>query len=333
MAQGPKIAIAGAGSIGCYVGGCLALAGREVRLLARPRIVEAAAQGLRMTDYEGRDRTVSMAATQEPADALADADIILVTVKSGQTLEMAELIEQHAPQHAIIVSLQNGVENAERIAAATLKSRRTVVPGMVPFNVVQSDNGKPRFHRGTEGAVMVRQGHGLGAVLGVDGLPAKEAEDMNAVLWGKLLLNLNNALNALSGLPLAEQISDREWRRLLADQMDEALAAMAAGRIRAAALSGVSPSLVPTILRLPNWLFKRVARRMLTIDPEARSSMWEDLQRRRRTEIDEFQGAVQRLGYVHNVKTPLSRLIAELVREAEGAGTGSPELKPHHLRL
>lgn len=327
-----KIAIAGAGSIGCYVGGCLALAGGDVTLLARPRVVEAAAKGLHLTDYEGRDRTVQLAASDDPQVVLADADIVLVTVKSGQTSDMAALIEQYAPARAIIVSLQNGVENAERITAATLKSRRIVVPGMVPFNVAQMEGEGLRFHRATEGAVTVKSGHGLAEALNVEGLPTKEASDMNPILWGKLLLNLNNALNALSGLPLAEQLSDRAWRRLLAEQMDEALAAMAAGNIKPAPLAGVSPGLLPTILRLPNWLFRRVARRMLAIDPQARSSMWDDLEQGRATEIEEFQGAVRNLGYAHDVKTPLSLKIIELVRAAEAAGEGSPKLQPHRVR-
>lgn len=331
MAHHPKIAVAGAGSVGCYVGGCLALDGRDVTLLARPRIVEAAGRGLRITDYEGRDRVLppgKITATSDPRQALAGAGVVLVTVKSGQTREMAALIGSHAPPEAVIVSLQNGVENADRIAAV-LGSGRVVVPGMVPFNVVQSP---VRFHRGTEGAMTVRSGHGLAATLGVEGLPAREVEDMAQVLWGKLLLNLNNALNALSGRPLADQLSDRAWRRLLADQMDEALAAMAAADIKPAALAGVAPALVPPVLRLPNWLFRRVARRMLAIDPEARSSMWEDLERRRPTEIDELQGAIRRLGLVHGVPVPLTTRIMELVRAAEAAEARPPGLGPNQIR-
>ncbi len=332
MVQSPKIVVAGAGSIGCYVGGCLTLAGRSVTLLARPRVVEAARKGLRVTDYEGRDRHVVVEATDEPASALSGADMVLVTVKSGQTTEMAELIEQYAPQQAMVVSLQNGVDNVGRIGAATLKSRKLVVPGMVPFNVLQTGDDRLRFHRGTEGAVIVGAGHNLAELLGADGLPVKETGDMAPVLWGKLLINLNNALNALSGLPLAEQLANRDWRKLLADQMDEALRTMEAGNIKPAAFAAVSPGMLPTVLRLPNWIFTRVARRMLAIDPHARSSMWEDLERGRVTEIDELQGAVQRLGSAYDIKTPLTSRIVRLVQAAEAARAGSPKLSPQQVR-
>ncbi len=88
-------------------------------------------------------------------------------------------------------------------------------------------------------------------------------------------MNLNNAPNALSNLPLAEQLADRKWRQLVADQMSEALNIMTAHGIERAKIQGVKPALLPWILRLPNFLFRVVARKMLAIDPRARSSMWE----------------------------------------------------------
>ena len=125
---------------------------------------------------------------------------------------------------------------------------------------------------------------------------------MKAVLWGKLLMNLNNALVALSGLPLASELADRRWRLILAGQIDEALRAMKASGIEPARIAGLRPALLPKVLRLPDWLFRLLARRMLAIDPEARSSMWDDLQRGRPTEIGELQGAV--LGLAERTGTP-----------------------------
>ena len=91
------------------------------------------------------------------------------------------------------------------------------------------------------------------------------------------------------------------------------------------------PGSIPRILRLPNWLFRTVARRMLAIDPQARSSMWEDLQRRRVTEIDYMQGAILKLGRKSEMRTPLSERIIALVKRAEAAGAGSPSLLPDQI--
>ncbi|CCV10066.1 2-dehydropantoate 2-reductase (fragment) [Mesorhizobium sp. STM 4661] len=221
------IAIAGAGSIGCYAGGCLALAGRKMVLLARPRIEDALRKdGLRVSDLDGRDRHIApeaLTVTADPVAAMSGADIVLVTVKSGATEDMAALIAAHAHPDAMVVSLRNGVSNADRLRAG-LAGRR-VFAGMVPFNVVQSPGGELPFrvHRASEGKVMIEEGAaGLVDLLNVDGFAVTTHGDMKAVQWGKLLMNLNNALVALSGLPLATELSDRRWRLILAGQIEEA---------------------------------------------------------------------------------------------------------------
>jgi 2-dehydropantoate 2-reductase len=330
------IAIAGAGSIGCYVGGCLALAGRKVVFLGRGRVVEAMREsGLRVSDLDGRDRRVeaqAISATDDPATALRDADVILVTVKSGATGEMAGLIAAHGRPEAVVVSLQNGVDNADRLRAA-LPGRR-VLTGMVMFNVVQSPDGETplRAHRASQGEVMIDDGvDGLVGLLDVDGLAVEARADMKAVQWSKLLMNLNNALVALSDLPLARQLADRSWRAILAAEIDEALAAMRAAGIAPARITGLPPSLLPKVLRLPDWLFGILARRMLAIDPQARSSMWDDLKRGRPTEIDELQGAVIRLAKQAGIPTPLNERVTALVRQAEAAKRGPPGLTPDEV--
>ena len=196
---------------------------------------------MRMSDLDGARPRIWLRApsrlTSDPAAAFAQADVILVTVKSGATEEMADLIARHAPPGAIVVSLQNGVGNVDRLRAQ-LGDERAVVGGMVPFNVVQTReaDGRPRFHRATSGTLLI--GSGI-AGLRVAARCARRRRGgarrhARRVQWGKLLFNLNNALNALSGLPLATQLADRRWRRLLAAQIEEALAVLEASGIRPA---------------------------------------------------------------------------------------------------
>jgi len=329
------IVVAGAGSIGCHAGACLALAGRDVTLLARPRVADAVrAGGLRVSDIDGFDRLLADDAIAVTVDAsvLTDADVVLVAVKSGDTAAMAELVARHAPESAVVVSLQNGIDNAAKLRAAL--GRRRVVAGMVPFNVVQSAEGELplHVHRASAGTVLIEAGdESLRKLLDVAGFAVAAHADMPGVQWGKLLMNLNNALVALSGLPLAAQLADARWRRILAGQIDEALAAMKANGITPAKVTTVPPALLPTVLRLPDWLFLRLAKRMLAIDPMARSSMWEDLERRRNTEIDALQGVI--LGLARKAGTPatLTERIVALVRDAETKGKGSPRLKPEQV--
>ena len=215
-----RTVVAGAGSVGCYIGACLALEGRDVTLLMRPALAEAIARhGLVVSDLDGINRPVAASAVRlatDPAAALAGADIILVTVKSGDTAAMAALIAEHGASGATVVRLQNGVGNVDTLLER-LGGMARVVPGMVPFNVVQTraQGQPPRFHRATSGTVLIGTGvAGLRETLSARGLAVAERRDMAGVVWGKLLLNLNNALNALAGVPLATELADPRWRNL-----------------------------------------------------------------------------------------------------------------------
>ena len=240
MSAGRTIAIAGAGSIGCFVGGMLVAGGRRVALLARPRVIgEIEASGLRPTSFEGFDQTIAanQFALSENPSIISDAAVVLVTVKSADTIAMADVIARHAPPDVVIVSLQNGVGNT-----AMLRNRlpgRRVLGGMVPFNVIALGQG--RFHRATSGDIVIEQDEARTAeMLSVPGLKMRPTDNIDGVQWGKLLLNLNNALNALADLPLRRQLAQRPWRRLFADQVAEGLAA-----IRAEGIKPVSPTPIP----------------------------------------------------------------------------------------
>ncbi|WKA28342.1 2-dehydropantoate 2-reductase [Bradyrhizobium roseum] len=332
MVAGPTIGIAGAGSIGCFVGGMLAAGGRPVALLARSRVIaEIEAHGLRPTSFEGFDQVIARGrfALSENPSVFADAGIVLVTVKSADTAAMADLIARHAPAAAVIVSLQNGVGNA-----AVLRDRlpgRRVLGGMVPFNVMALGAG--RFHRATSGDIVIeRDDADTAERLSVPGLTVRPTGNIEGVQWGKLLLNLNNALNALSGQPLRRQLGSRPWRQLFADQLAEALAAMRAEGIDPVSSTPIPPSWMPTLLRLPDFIFEPLLGRTMKIDPEARSSMWEDLKHGRRTEIDYLQGVITEIAGRRGLQAPLSRRIVALIRQAERDAKGSPGLTPAQVR-
>ena len=94
--------------------------------------------------------------------------------------------------------------------------------------------------------------------------------------------------------------------------------------IKPAKLTKAPPFLVPWILLLPNWLFRVIAQQMLAIDPLARSSMWDDLQKGRPTEIEFLNQAVVELAFQQGLTAPVNERIVGLIREAESSGGGSP---------
>jgi 2-dehydropantoate 2-reductase len=332
MISDRPIGIAGAGSIGCFVGGMLAAAGRRVALLARQRVIgEIEAGGLQLTSFEGFERTIASNALTLSDDPkiFSDAGVVLVTVKSADSAGIAEIIAQHAPADAVIVSLQNGVGNA-----AVLRERlpgRRVLAGMVPFNVIA--RGPGRYHRATSGDIVIEQDDaGTAAALSVPGLTLRSTDNIAGVQWGKLLVNLNNALSALADLPLRQQLAQREWRRLFADQIAEGLAAIRAEGITPVSSTPIPPGWMPYLLRFPDAIFELLLGRTMKIDPEARSSMWEDLQRGRRTEVDYLQGVITEIANRRGLQAPLSSRIVALIKDAEAKGKGSPGLTPDQVR-
>lgn len=340
MSQGSKtvqipenanIVIAGAGSIGCFVGGLLAAQGHRVCLWGRPRIIDAIREGgLKLSDGEDLDVKIEpeqLALSTSP-DCMADADVILLAAKSLVTQEIADEIAKYAPPNAIVLSLQNGVRNP-RILRKTLP--QTVVATMIPFNVVLSEGN--HFQRTTFTAEIVMEWQAeLADFLSGDLIRFTPQKEFNEIAWGKLLLNINNAINALGGLPVKQQLMDPQWRRLMAHVVEESIRVMSAAGIRHQSVAPVSMTMFCWILRLPTWLFQRIANSMLKVDPQARASMWEDLQQKRLTEIDEFQGLIIELAEANNCSADLNRRIYQLVKDAEQAAAGSPGLSVDFIR-
>jgi 2-dehydropantoate 2-reductase len=310
----------GAGSVGCWIGGALAATGSPVVFVGRPRVLGALAQaGLTVSDLDGRREHLSPASLNLAADVPAGLTprLVLFTVKSGATAQAAAQLAAALPPATPVLSLQNGIGNAER--ARTAAPGLVWLPGLVPYNIAELAPG--HFHRGTGGALVAEDHAALRAALPDferARLKLKLHPDLRALQWGKLLMNLNNPVNALSGLPLRAQLLDRGYRVCLAALQTEALAALQAAGMEPAQVGALPPRRVPLLLKLPTPIFKRIAARMLRIDDAARSSMADDLRLGRPTEIDAFCGEVVRLAAAHGRAAPRNETISTLVRSWAG---------------
>ncbi len=314
-AAGPVLVL-GAGSVGCYLGGLLALAGLDVVFVGRARVIDGLRrEGLRLSDLSGRDQHLAPALLRlhEQIPAGLRPALTLLCVKSGATAAAAQELAAALRAGSLVVSLQNGLNNATlgRSLAPQLQWRA----GMVPFNIAELGPG--HYHRGTAGVLAVEDDAALDALApawAAQGLTLKRLPDLRPLQWGKLLLNLNNPVNALSGLPLRAQLLQRGYRRCFAALQREALGLMAEAGIVPAQLTPLKPAHLPRVLALPTPLFRLLARRMLRIDTKARSSMADDLRQGRPTEIDALSGEVLRLAASLGRTAPLNERISELVK-------------------
>jgi len=275
-----NVAIFGAGSIGCYLGGLLAHAGAELTFIGRERFrSEIDANGLTLTHFERDEISLSpdkFTFSLDPKEISA-ADIILLTTKSQDTAEASKTIATHANADAIIISFQNGVRNPEILREAL--SQR-VLGAVVPFNV--TGTGPGRFHCGTEGDLTVQSIDKLDlkvlqALFAKSGQGLAISDNILAVQWGKLL-----------GGTLREGLLQRDYRRALALVVEEGLSVAKGAGIEPAAFGKADAAKMIRILRLPNFIYKIIMNKIVKIDAAARSSMLDDLEMGRVSEIESF---------------------------------------------
>jgi 2-dehydropantoate 2-reductase len=319
MAGAPHIVIHGAGAVGCFIGGAWLAAGCKVAFLGRESVrAEIEGHGLGLSDYDGWKLHIAPSLIDfatKPA-ALKQADLIALCVKCTGTEAAAKEIARHGKPGATVVSFQNGVSNIAMLQKLLPKFQ--VVQGMVPFNVAH--RGKGRFHKGVSGELVAQETplmRGVAERVATGPGRLRLAEHMAGIAWGKLLINLNNAVNALSGRPLLEQLKERNYRRVVAASIVEALDILAAAGIEPTQIGPVPPKLLPHVIAAPDFLFNNIFLRIQKIDSHARSSMADDLAAGRTTEIDYLNGEVVKLASSLGREAPVNATIVELIKARE----------------
>lgn len=322
-----RILIYGAGSTGCFIAAECLSSGLDTSLVCRARVANAITKSgaLRFSDYTGANASATLPQmfTELPDPQETTFDLCLVTLKchhlEGAVDDLIQLVNSGCELHF----LQNGLNAFKKLPA--LNSLKHCFSGITPFNVVMlEEKDSLTFHKGTEGALQLQSTpltEKLRHAFRQTGKELELYEDIQPIVFGKLLLNLNNALNALSGIPLKQQLEDRKLRLVLAAAMREYLSVCKALNQKLKISAPISPLLLPALLSLPTFLFKRIAKKMLEIDPLARSSMWEDINAGRKTEIEFLNEMVVTLGKENGIACPANEKICRLIARLERGET------------
>lgn len=292
-----KIAVMGAGAVGCYYGALLARAGHDVTLIGRPQHVQAIRQQGLLFDSPSYRGHVSVHAHTEPS-AVSDADWVLVCVKSTDTDATATAIRPYLTPKARVFSLQNGVDNAARLQAAL---HRPVMATVVYVATEMAGPGHVRHHG--RGELVIGPGADsaqLAQVFQAAGIPVQVSDNVIGALWSKLILNCAyNALSAIAQLPYGRLVQGPGVWQVMRDVMLECQAVANA--------DGVEVPGDP-------WLaIEAIARTM----PGQQSSTAQDLARGRRSEIDHLNGYVVRRGEALGIPTPINRVLHSAVKLLE----------------
>ena len=303
-----RVAVLGAGAVGCFYGGMLARAEHEVMLIGRPLHVEVFRKsGLH---FEGLrfDEQVSVKASTEP-EAVRGARLVLFSVKSTDTETAAEQIAPHLDADAIVLNLQNGVDNTERIVS---RIGRMVIPAVVNVATEMAGPGHLKHHgRGDlvigalEDPVPPALQQALESVqrwLVAAEVPVEASDNIRGALWGKLAVNCAyNAISALGNAAYGKMVESMGIRAVMHEATTEVLAVAAACGVR------MAPD---TIERVAG-----IAGSMAT----QRSSTAQDLARSRPTEIDHLNGYLVRQAAAHNIPVPVNRTLYALVKLVEAS--------------
>lgn len=293
-----QVAVMGAGAVGCYFGGMLARAGHEVTLIARPAHVEAIRrEGLRMETRTFDEQVKLRADTQ--AQAAQGADVVLFCVKSADTEEAGRQLQRFLRAGALIVCLQNGVDNADRLRAVL--PGQPVAAAVVYVATEMAGPGHLRHHG--RGELVIEPAPGsdvLAQALVAAGVPTESSPDLRGALWMKLILNsAYNAISAIARKPYGECVASEGVWDVMRDVVDECVAVANAEGVR---LSGDPHAVV---------------RKLVESMPAQFSSTAQDLMRGKPTEIDYLNGYIVRRGEALGIATPANRVLWALVKLVE----------------
>lgn len=298
----------GSGAVGCYYGGMLARAGAPVTLIARPHHVEAIARDgleLESTQFSGR---ISVAASSEVSSA-RDAQWVLFSVKSGDTEAAAQSLAPHLDPQAIVIGLQNGVDNIDRIRKHL---PNPVLPAVVYVAVAMAGPGIVR-HTGRGDLIVGNMGRSrdfsqarlaeIASLFERAAIPCSVSGNVEGELWLKLLMNC--AYNAISALGLSQ------YKRMRASaEVQEVMKTVVREVLAVAQASGVT---------MPPGDLVDAACRLADSMPEATSSTAQDIARGKPSEVDHLNGFVFRRGLQLGVPAPVNQALHALVRLLEDA--------------
>lgn len=297
-----KVAVMGAGAVGCYYGGMLARAGHDVVLIARPPHVQAIHRdGLRM-ETRRFDEYVRLAASAE-AGAVQGAKVVLFCVKSTDTESAGAQMRPHLPADALVLCLQNGVDNADRLRAVLPDT--AVAAAVVYVATEMAGPGHVRHHG--RGELVIEPAHSgsfsseaVAQALIAAGVPTEVSSNVRGALWAKLILNCAyNAVSAIAQLPYGKTVQGEGVKDVMRDVVAECLAVAQAEGVQ---VPGDAVAAVDTL-----------ADSM----PSQFSSTAQDLVRGKRSEIDYLNGLVVRRGEALGIATPANRVLWALVKLLE----------------
>ena len=313
-----KYAVIGPGAIGSIIY-CILEDKRDAILITKPYQLKILKEkGLKIKEFNKAVRTIRNVNVTSSFPKLKEVDVIFLCVKSTDTREVAEKINGDVKKSALIISLQNGVRNTDILSKIT---GITSIPGVVTFNATLNEIGEVLLTM--KGNIYLQNNkefeyilNDIREIFNSSSIKIKLVDDITSLAWSKLVINLQNAITAITGQTIRQSLIDPISRKIIYHTLEEGIKVVEKKGVKLGFSFVLNPKLLLFLLRLPTF-FIRFGVRLMRIESDAKSSMLQSILRGKQTEVEFLNGEIDKLARNMGLKAPINRELVQIVKEME----------------
>ncbi len=313
-----RYAVIGPGAIGSIIY-CILEDKRDAILITKPYQLKILKEkGLKIKEFNKTVRTIRNVNVTSSFPKLKEVDVIFLCVKSTNTKEVAKKIKGNVKKSALIISLQNGVRNTDILSKIT---GITSIPGVVTFNATLNEIGEVLLTM--KGNIYLQNNkefeyilNDIKEIFNSSSIKIKLVDDITSLAWSKLVINLQNAITAITGQTIMESLIDSISRKIIYHTLKEGIEVVEKKGVKLGFSFILNPKLLLFLLRLPTF-FIRFGVRLMRIESDAKSSMLQSILRGKPTEIEFLNGEIDKLARNMGLKAPINRELVQIVKEME----------------
>ena len=313
-----KYAVIGPGAIGSIIYYILEDK-RDAILITKPYQLKILKEkGLKIKEFNKTVRTIRNVNVTSSFPKLKEVDVIFLCVKSTDTREVAEKIKGNVKKSALIISLQNGVRNTDILSKIT---GITSIPGVVTFNATLNEIGEVLLTM--KGNIYLQNNkefeyilNDIREIFNSSSIKIKLVDDITSLAWSKLVINLQNAITAITGQTIRQSLIDPISRKIIYHTLEEGIKVVEKKGVKLGFSFVLNPKLLLFLLRLPTF-FIRFGVRLMRIESDAKSSMLQSILRGKQTEVEFLNGEIDKLARNMGLRAPINKKLVQIIKEME----------------
>ena len=313
-----RYAVIGPGAIGSIIYSILADKGDTILIVKPYQLKILKEKGLKIKEFNKSFRRIRNVNVTSSFSKLKEVDVIFLCVKSTNTREVAKKLRGNIRKNVLIISLQNGVTNADIVNDIT---GAVSIQGVITFNATLKEIGEVLLTM--KGSIFLQDNRGFEKVLNdikeifnSSSIKIKLVDDIQSLVWSKLIINLQNAITAITGQTIRQSLIDPISRKIIYHTLEEGIKVVEKKGVKLGFSFVLNPKLLLFLLRLPTF-FIRFGVRLMRIESDAKSSMLQSVLRGKQTEVDFLNGEIDKLARNMGLRAPINKKLVQIIKETE----------------